>query len=115
MDYGDYEALTTPQIRGKDPFWWLWRDGAPGGESPEQFQDRVDTLVRELQGSAAAPANVLVFAYGHPLQALALSWVGVALADGPLSELGTASISRLRWKRETPVIETWNDTAHPRG
>lgn len=114
-DYGEYEGLTTAQIREKDAGWLLWRDGAPGGESPEQVQARADTLVRELQSRPAAPANVLVFAHGHLLQALALRWVGVALTDGPLFALDTGSICRLGWKRETPVITTWNDTAHLRG
>src|SRR5689334_4027413 len=27
-DYGDYEGLTTPQIREMHPDWLLWRDGA---------------------------------------------------------------------------------------
>jgi probable phosphoglycerate mutase len=37
-DYGDYEGITTPQIRelrkqqGLDPNWDIWRDGCPGGE-----------------------------------------------------------------------------------
>ncbi len=33
-DYGEYEGLTTPQIRETRPDWNLWRDGCPGGESP---------------------------------------------------------------------------------
>ncbi|MEX2289168.1 MAG: histidine phosphatase family protein [Mycobacteriales bacterium] len=69
---------------------------------------------RELQGRAADRGNTLVFGHGHLLQALSLRWVGVAAADGPLFEFGTASISRLGWKRETPVIATWNDTTHLR-
>ena len=26
-DYGDYEGLTTPEIRERRPDWFLWRDG----------------------------------------------------------------------------------------
>src|SRR4029077_6885774 len=33
-DYGEYEGLTTPEIRETAPSWLLWRDGCPGGESP---------------------------------------------------------------------------------
>ena len=33
-DYGEYEGLTTPQIRERNPSWNLWRDGCPGGEQP---------------------------------------------------------------------------------
>jgi len=37
-DYGDYEGITTPQIReqrkkeGLGENWDIWRDGCPGGE-----------------------------------------------------------------------------------
>src|SRR3954470_21444020 len=33
FDYGDYEALTTVEIRERRPDWDLWRDGCPGGEN----------------------------------------------------------------------------------
>ena len=33
-DYGEYEGLTTPEIRKDRPDWFLWRDGVPGGEMP---------------------------------------------------------------------------------
>jgi broad specificity phosphatase PhoE len=113
-DYGSYEGLTTDEIRQQDPTWDLWRDGAPGGESPQQVQSRLDPLVAELHGRRADRGDVLLFAHGHVLQALARRWVGVELTDGPLFELGTGSISRLGWKRESAVIETWNDRCHLR-
>lgn len=37
-DYGDYEGITTPEIRkmregqGYRGIWDIWRDGCPGGE-----------------------------------------------------------------------------------
>ena len=32
-DYGDYEGLTTPEIRAQRPDWSLWRDGCPGARA----------------------------------------------------------------------------------
>ena len=32
-DYGDYEGLTTPEIRETVPGWLVWTHGCPGGES----------------------------------------------------------------------------------
>ncbi len=113
-NYGRYEGLTTEQIHRRAPGWSLWRDGAPGGESPAQVQRRLDALLVELSRRPQDRGNVLVFAHGHVLQALALRWVGVELTDGPLFELDTASVSRLGRKRTSRVIATWNDTCHLR-
>lgn len=111
-DYGDVEGLTTAEIRERKPGWLVWRDGAPGGETPEDVQRRVDRLVAELAGVCADGGDALVFGHGHLLQALGVRWVELPIADGRLVVLGTAGISRLGWKRELRVIDTWNDSAH---
>lgn len=111
-DYGDFEGLTTAEIREREPEWLVWRDGAPGGETPEDVQQRVDRLVAELADVCAGGGDALVFGHGHLLQALGVRWVELPIADGRLVVLGTASLSRLGWKRELRVIDTWNDTGH---
>lgn len=113
-DYGEYEGLTTAEIRERQPGWLVWHDGAPGGESPEDVAKRVDRVVAELADACAAGGDVLVFGHGHLLPALAVRWVGLPIADGRLLALGTASLSRLGWKRERRVLDTWNDTGHLR-
>src|SRR5919197_5773777 len=35
-DYGEYEGLRTVEIHAKRPGWQLFRDGCPGGESPQK-------------------------------------------------------------------------------
>src|SRR5438270_9657610 len=57
-DYGDYEGLTTPQIREERPDWWLWRDGCPDGESPDQVAARAD---RVLARRGSAPGDAIAF------------------------------------------------------
>lgn len=111
-DYGDFEGLTTAGIRERKPGWVLWHDGAPGGESPGDVETRVDRLVAELGEACEAGGDVLVFAHGHLLQALTVRWVQLPIAAGRLFRLGTGSVSRMSWKREQRVIDTWNDTAH---
>jgi len=49
-DYGDYEGLTTPEIRAERPDWSLWRDGCPGGETPDQVGERADRALARLRG-----------------------------------------------------------------
>ena len=54
--YGEYEGLTPQQIHAQAPGWMLFRDGSPGGESPEQVGARVDRVIaraRAVQGHVA--------------------------------------------------------------
>ena len=44
-DYGDYEGLTTHEIRTETPGWLLWTYGCPGGESVDQVSMRADQAV----------------------------------------------------------------------
>jgi probable phosphoglycerate mutase len=109
-DYGDYEGLTTAEIRAERPGWLLWRDGCPGGETPEQVAaraDRVAAELRELDGGA------IVFAHGHLLRALAARWLERPLGCGALLGLDAGSVSALGWEREQPVIRLWNAAAPP--
>jgi len=39
-NYGDYEGLRTSEIHLERPGWNLFRDGCPGGESPQDVQNR---------------------------------------------------------------------------
>jgi probable phosphoglycerate mutase len=107
-DYGDYEGLTTPQIRDLRQDWSLWRDGCPGGESAPDVGARVDRVIarcRDVDG------DVLAFSHGHLLRVLAARWVGLSPADGALLALETAAVSVLGWEREQAVVRRWNLTA----
>jgi broad specificity phosphatase PhoE len=104
-DYGDYEGLTTPQIRERDPSWNLWRDGCPSGEAPTAVGARVD---RVLQRFAAVDGTGLAFAHGHVLRVLAARWLAMEVAAGARFALAAAGVGVLGHERETAVIEQWN-------
>jgi broad specificity phosphatase PhoE len=104
-DYGEYEGLTTPEIREHRPDWYLWRDGAPGGESPDDVAARCDRAIAELR---SVEGDVAVVAHGHILRALAARWVDAPVALGGNLHLGTGSISVLAYEREVAVISRWN-------
>jgi broad specificity phosphatase PhoE len=113
-NYGDYEGLRTAEIHDKRPGWQLFRDGCPGGESPDQVgarADRVVTHVRVVKG------DVLIFSSGHFLRVLAARWLGLEPINGRLFILKTASLSALGYENELsqPVISLWDDTSHVRG
>jgi broad specificity phosphatase PhoE len=108
-DYGEYEGVTTADIRAARPGWNLWRDGCPGGETAVQVGRRVDRLVgelRELDGDAA------LVAHGHVLRVLAARWLELAPEEGARFALSTATLSVLGWEREVPVVWLWNDGSH---
>jgi broad specificity phosphatase PhoE len=105
-DYGDYEGRTTAEIRAERPDWSLWRDGVPGGESPEDVGHRADRVIEEVR---AAGVDTLIFGHGHQLRVLAARWLGLAPADGRLLVLSTASISVLGYERETAALLRWNE------
>ena len=104
-DYGEYEGLTTADIRASRPRWSLWADGAPGGESAADVGTRVDGLLKELRD---LEDDSLLFAHGHLLRVLAARWLGLTPADGRLFALDPATISILGYERETSVIDLWN-------
>jgi broad specificity phosphatase PhoE len=104
-DYGDYEGLTTDQIRKERPGWLLWRDGCPGGETAAEVGDRVDPLVAEL---LQARGDVALFAHGHVLRVLTARWLGLRPGDGAMFALSTGTLSTLGWERENAVVKRWN-------
>lgn len=104
-EYGDCEGLTTAQIRESRPGWTVWRDGCPGGESADDVGVRADRVVSQLR---EVDGDVAVFAHGHFLRVLGARWCGLAPEAGAVLALDTATISRLGWEREQPVIRVWN-------
>jgi broad specificity phosphatase PhoE len=106
-DYGEYDGLTTTEIRADRPDWQLWRDGCPGGESAAQVGARVDTVLAELRARGGATA---VFSHGHTLRVLGARWIELGAACGARLRLSTGAISVLGLERETPVIARWNET-----
>ena len=110
-DYGDYEGLRTAEIHEKRPEWQLFRDGCPGGESPDQIGARADRVVSRVR---AVKGDVLIFSSGHFLRVLAARWLGLEPVYGRLFMLKTASLSALGYENELsqPVISLWDDTSH---
>jgi broad specificity phosphatase PhoE len=104
-DYGEYEGLTTPQIRETNPGWSLWRDGCPGGEQPEQVGARADAVIARLR---AADGDAVAFAHGHILRVLTARWIALPVSGGARFALGAGAISVLGFERETEVVAHWN-------
>jgi probable phosphoglycerate mutase len=111
FNYGEYEGLTTPEIRETRPEWSVWKDGAPGGETAEEVGARAD---RVIERALAAGGDVAVFAHGHLLRVLAARYIFLPASHGGHLALSTGSVSELAFERERRVIWLWNDTYHLR-
>jgi broad specificity phosphatase PhoE len=105
FDYGEYEGITTAQIRESRPDWYLWRDGSPKGETAEDVGRRVDRVIEE---ALRADGDVALVAHGHVLRALAARWVEQPASFGGRLRLDTGTISVLGFEREVRVIRRWN-------
>jgi broad specificity phosphatase PhoE len=106
FDYGDYEGLTTEQIRTTAPGWTIWTGSCPGGESLEQVAARADRVVERIRALPAG--DVALFAHGHILRVLAARWCDLDPAEGRCFSLDTARLSVLGWEHEYPTLRQWN-------
>jgi len=97
-DYGEYEGLTTLQIRERVPGWLLWRDGCPGGESVQQVSDRADAAI-EMALAPMASRDVVFVGHGHFSRAVVSRWLELPLPQGIRFEMVAASIAVCGFER----------------
>jgi len=109
-NYGEYEGLTAKQIREKRPGWLIFRDGSPGGETPEQVGARADRVIARVR---AASGDVALFAHGHIFRVLVSRWIGLPVAAGQHFLLDTATLNILGYYRDSPAVKVWNAPIGP--
>jgi broad specificity phosphatase PhoE len=110
-NYGDYEGRLTVDIHKERPDWYIFRDGCPRGESPDDVGARADRVVKRVR---AVDGNVLLFSSGHFLRVFAARWLGLEPAAGRYLLLRTASLSAVSYEHNLsqPAIRLWDDDRH---
>jgi broad specificity phosphatase PhoE len=110
-NYGEYEGRRTKEIHERRPDWQLFRDGCPGGETPDQVGERGDRIVARVR---RVSGNVLLFSSGHFLRVLTARWLGLDASAGRYFILDAASLSILGYEhnQSEPAIRLWNDARH---
>jgi broad specificity phosphatase PhoE len=103
--YGEYEGLTTKEIRAKHPGWSIFADGCPGGESPDQVAARADRVMARVR---AVRGDVALIAHGHLFRVFAARWLGLPPAAGSHFLLDTATVSVLSYYHGVPAVRRWN-------
>jgi broad specificity phosphatase PhoE len=110
-NYGQYEGLTSAQILQKRPDWDLFRDGCPGGESPEQIGERAQHVIQRIR---SVPADVLLFSSGHFIRVLTACWLELGPNGGRYFVLSPASLSAVSYEHNLsrPTVRLWDDDRH---
>ena len=111
--YGRYEGKATMEILEEDPNWSVFRNGAPGGETPSQVVERCDRLLRLWQQKDHH--HILCFSHGHLLRALTTRWICQDIGLGNHLHLDPGRIARLGWAHRMPALHQWNSCSTQTG
>lgn len=107
-DYGDYEGRKSAEIVAERPGWLIFRDGAPGGETPVAVSARADRVIARLR---TLEGRIALFTHGHFGRVLAARWLGLPVSEARYFLLNPASLSILGCEHANPaepVIVRWN-------
>jgi broad specificity phosphatase PhoE len=106
-DYGDYEGRTRAEIRDEIPGWspWTYPD-MPNGERLDQVAERAAEVIDRVR--SAGVENVLLFAHGHFLRMVGVTWIDAPWPMAWRLPIDPATISVLGWDRGTAVLDRWN-------
>lgn len=106
-DYGDYEGLTTPQIRETVPGWTVWTHPCPGGETAEQVGARAAKVLARARASLA-DGDVVLVGHGHFSRVLVATWLELPPHMGVHFAMDAAAVSELGDERGVPQIRRLN-------
>ena len=104
-DYGEFEGLTTNEIRERIPAWSIWTHPPDKGESLDDLATRADRVIGRVTGVAG---DVALFGHSHALRVLTARWLRLAPSAGSGFVLETGAIGVLGWDREFPAVVRWN-------
>ena len=117
VDYGDFECQPLGEIPAE--VWQKWQSDRdfrpPGGESLSEVDGRIAAACEELfgadgRGARRADGDVVIVSHVTPIKA-AVAW---ALGTPDLYwrlYLRTASVTRIAWNRDAPILHGFNEVA----
>ncbi|KAH9982368.1 histidine phosphatase superfamily [Lactifluus volemus] len=117
-DYGDYEGLTSHEIKAKQPTWSIWKDGCPNGESVEEMTARVDCVIDQVREyhikwreEGQGTRDVVIIAHGHFNRCLIARWINLPLSEGSKFNVEPAGIAVLSYNHgslQEPALNALN-------
>jgi len=90
-NYGDYEGLTTPEIRQTVPGWTVWTHPSPNGESAAEVAARADAVLERCRPVLAERPPRLVTSDAPAPEPVAERAAGL---ESPLSVSGSRLVVR---------------------
>ncbi|BBZ27233.1 acid phosphatase [Mycolicibacterium madagascariense] len=110
-DYGDYEGLTTAQIRETVPDWMVWTHGCPDGESVQDVTVRADRAVG-LALSHMDSRDVVFVGHGHFSRSVITRWVELPISEGIRFSMAAASVAVCGYEHGVRQIGALGLTGH---
>jgi broad specificity phosphatase PhoE len=110
-DYGDYEGVTTRDIRAGVPGWLLWTHGCPGGESVDQVRTRADHAI-SVALEHMTGRDVVFVGHGHFSRSMVTRWVEQPLQEGARYGFGPASLAVCGFEYGLRQLKSLGLTAH---
>jgi probable phosphoglycerate mutase len=110
-DYGEYEGLTTKEIRQQVPDWLVWTHGSPGGESLQQVSDRADQAIAFALEQMES-RDVLFVGHGHFSRAVITRWVELPVSEGIRFAMVAASIAVCGFEHGARQLSALGLTGH---
>ena len=104
-NYGQYEGITTKEIRQTEPGWTVFDSPTPGGETPDQVAARCDSVIARLR---ALHDDAVLFAHSHILRVFIARWLNLTTKSGRHFVLQTGTLNILSYEHESPVLISLN-------
>jgi len=104
-DYGDYEGITTEEIRKTVPGWTVWTHPCPHGETAEDVAARADAVLADVR---AADGDVVLVGHGHFSRVLVGRWLGRPAVEGVHYAMDAAGWAVLGDERGVPRLDGIN-------
>ncbi|BBX35570.1 acid phosphatase [Mycolicibacterium mageritense DSM 44476 = CIP 104973] len=111
-DYGDYEGLTTPQIRETVPDWTVWSHPCPGGETAAAVTERADRAIT-VALEHMRTRDVVFVGHGHFSRAMLTRWVELPVRDGIRFSMAAASIAVCGFEHGVRQLSALGLAGHP--
>ena len=104
-NYGDYEGLTTPEIRKTAPGWTVFTQPCPNGETAADVAARVDRVIARIR---EAGCHTLLVGHSHSLRVLTARWLALDPLAARFFQLETGTWSQLGYEHGNPIIQAWS-------